>query len=565
MPSRLSSRFSASTIDSQRHSVESSELTYQELSIDNELFTAPVYKRNYRNYRMQFDEMVEIPIAPPTLKTNRRPVAIYSGISAVSGHATWGASVHYEIANSTPKEQTVRGPWFELLLPHPRVRDAINTWNAETLSETLSKNKDHFNEWKQCMLYEACKQAKPTLVQVLLNYGVWVDGYRPSGNTSPLTQTTPLHVAAYSSSIETVQILLDERPAMKIYHMKDVNGYEPLHVACRIGPLQKIALLIKAGASLDCESDITKERLVHSATKFHGTTSDILTYLLEHGADPRVQDAQGNTPLHLVSMDWDRNDRLPELLKMDPPLHVKNNLGRTPLHVACGHGTSTMVKKLLEAGSPFGMRDKEDRSPLQIACTRGDLSIIKSLLDAQNFVDRSEIWTQSPLLAAVSGFNFPAVACLLTYGYDVNTACPVTGKNLLQHAFSQACSSVFSYINRMRTILTLLNFGVNARIEDHDGNNVLHHWGLAKDSLTTLDHALIFQEQQKCLSLAGILVQNGAEVDAVNCHGETPMDIAVREDNMPLAHLLQAISAASNLSGSDSDTNTVFSDEILSD
>ena len=168
VPSRLSSRFSTSTTDSQRHSAESSGLTYQELSIDNELFTARVYKRNYRNHRMKFDEKVQIPIAPPPLRTNGNPVDIYSSISATSDHATWNASVDYVGAKSASKEQAIRGPWFEPLLPHPRVHDAANTWNTETLSEVLSKNRDHFNEWKQCMLYEACQQEKLTLVQVLL-------------------------------------------------------------------------------------------------------------------------------------------------------------------------------------------------------------------------------------------------------------------------------------------------------------------------------------------------------------------------------------------------------------
>lgn len=53
VPSRMSSRMSVSTMKRDSHmNIESTELTYRRFSFENDLFTARVYKRNYRNALM---------------------------------------------------------------------------------------------------------------------------------------------------------------------------------------------------------------------------------------------------------------------------------------------------------------------------------------------------------------------------------------------------------------------------------------------------------------------------------------------------------------------------------
>lgn len=54
VPSRLSSRLSSIIGSSSQVSLESAELVYHQLTIDDDLFTARVYKRNYRHSLMLF-------------------------------------------------------------------------------------------------------------------------------------------------------------------------------------------------------------------------------------------------------------------------------------------------------------------------------------------------------------------------------------------------------------------------------------------------------------------------------------------------------------------------------
>ena len=58
VPSRLSS----ATLDrNSRMTIESTEMTYRQLIMDDDLFTSRVYKRNYRNPRMVFQKRENLP------------------------------------------------------------------------------------------------------------------------------------------------------------------------------------------------------------------------------------------------------------------------------------------------------------------------------------------------------------------------------------------------------------------------------------------------------------------------------------------------------------------------
>lgn len=61
IPSRLSSKLPSLFSNGSHFSFESVELVYNPLSIDNDLFNANVYKRNYRNGLMYFKPGIRRP------------------------------------------------------------------------------------------------------------------------------------------------------------------------------------------------------------------------------------------------------------------------------------------------------------------------------------------------------------------------------------------------------------------------------------------------------------------------------------------------------------------------
>lgn len=553
----MSSRFSFASRDSRRQSADTSKFIYQELSIDDELFTAKVYKRNYRNDIMQYKSRARQP--KRTLEANEIDDQVSSELPAIIGWCVWYANVDYLTLFSESAEVTIEGPPTSLFnlavdfsfektsdrvscLPYPWVGRCVEICDAKTLSRVLHSTKGRFNEWRQCMLYEACKQNNRDLVTALLGHGVWKDRYRPTGNAVQLRQTTPMHVAAYSAGVETVKLLIEKAAIMDPLNWEDNNGDQPLHIACRMGSLVMVALMIEAGANVNFSSPHTRDQPLHLAAGYAVTNSVILSSLLKHGADPEAQTAQGDTPLHLACMS-NNIDKVKLLLAPDQLLTTKNHQGWTPLHVACRYGSLGLIRQLLLAGSPASSKGFQGQTPLHVACTRGELSVVNELLSWHDFPGEEDDWSESPLVVAVSGFNFPIVTRLLDASYSPNFSCTITGKTILQQALSQLCFDAISVENRRNTIKTLLASGADAGMSDISGNTALHHWAL--DNSFSIDHNpreyAVYLEESWYSSLLLLLMDHGAYIGVRNHDGETPIDLAFRGGDMRKVEALQLV------------------------
>ena len=525
----MSSRFSFFSSDSRRQSADSSEVVYQELSIDDELFTAKVYKRNYRNNIMQYRGKARQ--SEETLGGNGIDYQMSKEPSAV-GRCVWTVNVEYLTLASGLVETTIEGPltsrWnlahkislqknpgLVSFSQYPHVCKFVEICDLAMISRVLGSTIERFNEWKQCVLYEACKQKNQNLVKALLDHGVWKDGYRPTGNTARLLKTTPVHVAAYSASVEIVKLLIENTRLMNPLNWEDNNGYRPLHIACQEGPHAIVALLITAGANVNCLSSYTKDQPLHVATRSTANSSITLSYLLKHKANSRAQTAQGHTALHLACMN-NKMNKVTVLLAENPPLLVRDEDGWIPLHVACRFGGRDLVRQLLLAGSPAQFKNRLGQDSLHVACTRGDISVVDELLGWYKFENEKYTWSESPLAAAVVGFKFQIVSRLLEGSFDPNLFYETTHTSLLQHAIDQPCSDITEYEHRLRTIEALLTFGAKTESKDDRGDTVLHLWVMA-------DACPVEAQDQLLLEL---LVDNGAEVEARNIRGDTAMDLA---------------------------------------
>ncbi|KAL8791592.1 MAG: hypothetical protein Q9195_005797 [Heterodermia aff. obscurata] len=556
VPSRMSSRFSFFSGDSRRQSTDSSEVIYQELSVDNELFTAQVYKRNYRNDTMQYKSRARP--AKTILEADKIDGQFPSELPAIMGRCVWAATVDYLTLAGSSAEVTIEGPptdplnlaassllhknWArESRLQYPHVCMFVELCDLRTISRVLRSTTERFKEWKQCILYEACKQERRNLVEVLLEHSVWKDEYRPTGTAAQLRQTTPMHVAVYSADVKTVELLIKDTAIMGTLHWEDDNGYQPLHLACRGGSFKMVVLLIEAGANVNCFSQRTREQPSHLASKFAATDHAILSYLLKQGANPEAQTAEGDTLLHLACMN---NDPYKVALSLTPPrlLRIKNHKGWTPLHVACRYGSLDLIQKLLLAGSPTLMKTNEGRTPLHVACTRGVRSVVRELLKWPQS-HKGDSWSESPLVVAVSGFNFPIVSSLLDAKFDPDFSCGVTGKTVLQQALSHPCFDCISVEHRRETIKTLLAFGANAGSSDLNGNTALHHWAMANSfsGKYTRSKYFVSLEESRYSSLLNLLVEHGADVEAQNHDGETPIDLAFESRDTRKLEALQLV------------------------
>ena len=625
VPSRASSRISSIAEKDRRMSTGSSELIYQELSVDNDLFTARVYKRNYRNAVMHFNtktQMWRLPIFSDqdalttrnridndisdtqsslsyqtTIKQAELPERLssfaennsasrpfpsaFNSYAAASEKRVWVARVRFLLSGGKATEARIEGPsaWVTQRLavqessstPWPSVGEFVASSTPNALKRVLDITSARFNDWKMCFLYEASQQGKTQLVKVLLDRGVYVHSPTARGNAELLHQTTPLHVAAYSNRFEVVRMFLQRKdylnlaysqpqgvprddivsgqswlhryPFHRMAHCCDNYGRQPLHNACQVVSLPIIKALVEAGAPINW-ADSEAHQPLHIAVKSHTKALDTIDFLLSNGADVEAQTLEGDTPLHLACIN-NSLDMVGKILGRKPPLDAEDMHGFTPLHLACRYGNLKLIRKLLRAGSSVNARSKEGFTPLYVACIRGVLAPVGELLERGAQANDEDSWAQSPLVVAVSGFNFPIVIELLTGVSNVNFVCGITGRTILQHVLSEQCFDTISHDHRRRTIQVLLANGAKANSQDFNGNNVLHHWAMVGVAPSDPDGSQYYSrlEEDRLQPLLAVLVKTGAEIDAKNDKGESPLYLARRAQNDSLAEVLLAAGA----------------------
>ena len=122
-------------------------------------------------------------------------------------------------------------------------------------------------------------------------------------------------------------------------------------------------------------------------------------------------DKQGNTSLHLATQfDKQENHKILDVFfdNKDIPnddlkdcLTAKNNVGMTPLHVACAVGNADSVNQLLDAGKESGIKvtdiinaaDNNGALPISLAITSKNLSMMEVLIQKGAIVDEETILT----------------------------------------------------------------------------------------------------------------------------------------------------------------------------
>jgi ankyrin repeat protein len=155
-----------------------------------------------------------------------------------------------------------------------------------------------------------------------------------------------IHDAALRADVETVELLLNENPSL--INVEAGRGKTPLHLAVTSG---------------------------------HERTDELVTLLLDRGADPNAHDVTGMTPLH-VAAGWTTRSRAGLLIEGGADVNALDALGNTPLHEAALEGRVAMTHFLLKSGASPGMKNGSGETPLDLA-ELGGFERIATMLRAE--------------------------------------------------------------------------------------------------------------------------------------------------------------------------------------
>lgn len=134
----------------------------------------------------------------------------------------------------------------------------------------------------------------------------------------------------------------------------------------------------------------------------------VLETLLDHGANPNIQNKNGSFPLSLcLNSAWDSADQsrcVNALISAGANLHLAISDGRQPIHLHAAANMRESVNLLLDAGADIESRDKDDETPL-MAAVRSDAHAC-----AETLLDRN-----ADINAPIRGPYYPTVVTALSF------------------------------------------------------------------------------------------------------------------------------------------------------
>jgi ankyrin repeat protein len=310
---------------------------------------------------------------------------------------------------------------------------------------------------------------------------------------------TALYAAARNGRVDRALALLDAGADAAAPPPSDSRDQRSLAVLAAVLPdLRLLRALIGRGVDLNAMHAGMTPLLAATRDSWHGRPEAVMT-LLANGADPRVRDLEGNTPLHHAARSSDPG--VAALLRdAAAELEVRNNDGLTPLGVACAAGNWRLARFLLERGAVVqadgatpallaaagaedddaagvqlllkhkarvDARDLQGRSALHEAAFRGHAEIIAALLAAHADVHARDGRGRTPLLAAARGGSAVAADALAAAGADVH-AVDVDGHG----ALVLACVASTPSPDLVRRLLAL---GADPSLVDREGRRAVDH------------------------------------------------------------------------------------------
>ena len=149
------------------------------------------------------------------------------------------------------------------------------------------------------------------------------------------THATPLHLAAFCGSFETVHLLLEHGADVTVL---DGSQKTPLHLASSwVSAITAHYSSKKRGADVNGQDEARSK-----SNNPHYGKVETVRLLIEYGADVTAQDESHMTPLHLASFSC-----IPEivglLLERGACVTAQDKSCRTPLHLVSSWVSATVV------------------------------------------------------------------------------------------------------------------------------------------------------------------------------------------------------------------------------
>ena len=396
--------------------------------------------------------------------------------------------------------------------------------------------------------------------------------------------------------------------------LEDVGDW-PLHAAVRNNHVHAIALLLENGADVNAQNAEGETAMVVLAKRSHlfggeSSTSrlkdsvSIMQQLLDKGANTAVTDChfnrtslewavlQGHKSQVRLLLDretisatrkelmvyltelydaiWKENAEAVGRFFFDEELQDMESISQLLLvHIPARRGYDDVVLKFLRSGADIDAKTPYGESALHLAAEEGHLPILEMLLLHGADINSRTFSGGSPLMYAARGGKIAVVELLLDHGARIDG--PLANFDTGTTAITTALYGGHTGIAK---VLLKRGADANVRLAEAFGGTILHivtknqPGGSQTQNINLLlehgadleakdDHGqtpLATAVEDYTFEAIPILLKRGANLEARDNKGRTPLGVAVRNGLFEVARIL--IEAGANLEAKDKDGHT---------
>ncbi|KAF7232728.1 hypothetical protein EG68_09224 [Paragonimus skrjabini miyazakii] len=318
-------------------------------------------------------------------------------------------------ANCTQREnsqQTLNGKQVPVVAVEDSIVLAARKGEYDKVKNLLEfgVDVDQLDEDGWSALRTASWRGHVEIVDLLLRYGAQVNLSGPDGRSA-------LRAAAWAGHEGIVRQLLCAGANVDI---QDAEGRTPLIAAAYMGHVGVVELLAHAGADLN-HADEDGRTALHVAAfcvRPSETHHEVVSCLLDCGANPNVFDTEGISPL--LGAARVGSQAVCELcLEADTDVNQTDKCGNTALMLAVLGGHLDVVRLLLFWGAAVDVMDAAGRSLLSLAAAIGHGPIVQLLLARGLDEAHRDHAGCIPLHLAAAGPSSAAVAAVVNSDQNV--------------------------------------------------------------------------------------------------------------------------------------------------
>lgn len=313
------------------------------------------------------------------------------------------------------------------------------------------------------------------------------------------------------------------------------------------GDASAIANLVKDGVDINARLDKGWTALHIAAA---GNFPDFVDGLLQCAADWQMSIEDGSTALHMAAANG-HHKVVEVLLRHATRANVKRSSdGLQPLHIAAGRGREDVLRVLIDAYAQCGMDIDSianyGETALESACHGGNIECVKMLVSAGANVnaivdDRG----RTPLMNAATTDKDQVARVLLDAGAEIDCI----------HDTGITAVEIAAFSGSLNILRVLISEGANLDHMDNRGHTPLRAALMGQHPEAAM---LLLKERIKVnraygenectalhlavsaayLDVAEALIGKGADIDACDADGDTPLQWAVEKGSLEMAKSL---------------------------